>query len=49
MNGKEPLEPLGKLDVAAQSTVVTADIGVDAAGQVVMNGPEGSLDWDRID
>jgi RNA-directed DNA polymerase len=29
--------------------VVTADIGVDAAGRVVMNGPKGSPDWDRID
>jgi RNA-directed DNA polymerase len=49
MNGKEPLALMGKLDVAAQSTVVAADIGVDADGRVVMNGPEGSLDWDRID
>jgi RNA-directed DNA polymerase len=45
---KELLELMGKLDVAAQSTVVTADIGVDADGRVVMNGPKDSLDWNRI-
>lgn len=39
---------MGKLDVTAQPTVVVADIGVDAAGRVAMNGPIGSLDWDRI-
>ena len=39
---------MGKLDVTAHATVVAADIGIDAAGQVVMNGPEGSRDWDRI-
>jgi hypothetical protein len=35
---KEPLEPMGKLDVTAQPTVIAADIGADAAGQMVMNG-----------
>src|SRR2546430_11604215 len=49
MNGKEPLALMGKLGVAAQSTVVVADGVTDADGQVVMNGPKGSLDWDRID
>src|SRR5215467_999931 len=40
---------MGKLDITAQSTVVAADIGVDVDGRVVVNGPEGLLDWDRID
>jgi len=40
---------MGKLDITAGATVVAADIGGDAAGQAVMNGPEGSLEWDRID
>src|SRR5271166_5781368 len=39
---------MGKLDVSTQPTVVVAEIGTDAAGQVVMNGPKDLLDWDRI-
>lgn len=46
---KESLELMGKLGVAAHTTVVVADVGSDAAGQVVMNGPKDSLDWDRVD
>jgi hypothetical protein len=39
---------MGKLDVTAQPTVIAADIGGDAAGQVVMNGPKDSLDWSDV-
>jgi RNA-directed DNA polymerase len=39
---------MGKLDITAGATVVVADL-TDTVGQAVMNGPEDSLNWDRID
>src|SRR5574337_68198 len=47
-NGKEPLEPMGKLDITLDATVVVAEV-TDTAGEMVMNGPKDLLDWDSVD
>src|SRR5574340_505405 len=47
-NGKEPLEPMGKLDITLDGSVVVAEV-TDTAGEMVMNGPKDLLDWDSVD